>query len=735
VSASARNPATAIGIWCGVLLLAAYGGTSLRIDTSTSSFLDRYSPEWSVYQHSVEAFGGDEFLAVVLRGAEPYSPGVMKLIKELTEEFGQLHGVRRVDSIATVPLIRSASDGAIALDSGIAARVPDSTLELARLREELEEDRVAARSLVSADGRSFAINLVLDGRSDSDIASLLQHVRSRVAGHQALISGVPVFRTEVNLRTEREVALLVPATVVVISAVVWWALRSLIGVALASVMGGAGVAIAVGGMGFLGVTLSLSTMILPSTLLALGCAYSMHPLAAIVAGRGIEGVKATAPGVGLSGLTTAVGFVSMGAAGVDAIRDLAVFGALGVVGITLAVLTLLPAMLVLIGCTRLESNALEWLSKRVVGFVAGGGVRFRRGTFLAWAVCAATAAAGVGLLRIETDIIRWFPRGSEIREDYEIIRALFSGISPVNVMIRSEGDRSVDEPNAVETIDRLGAALEESPVVGKALSIADPLKEMNRVLDARGTETLPESESLIQQYLLLLEGIPQIGDVITNDRREGNLILRVDDNSSHEIVELGEWVRQWWSTEGVPGYSVNVTGIMYEFARSEEAIARGQLIGLALATLMVFGILWSALGTWGIGIVASLPNVFPILIVYGLMGFSGVPLDAATACLGSLALGIAVDDTVHIILGVIARTTDRCSQASALMETVAEAGPALVITTVAISLGFGVLAISDFTLVRNLGLVTSLLVGLCLVADLTLLPALLTSSRLKRIWQ
>ncbi len=128
-------------------------------------------------------------------------------------------------------------------------------------------------------------------------------------------------------------------------------------------------------------------------------------------------------------------------------------------------------------------------------------------------------------------------------------------------------------------------------------------------------------------------------------------------------------------------------------------------------------------------LIALLPNAIPLGIAFGLMGLLRVPLDAATVCLGSLAFGIAVDDTIHVLTRYQEERDRGRKPREALERGLRLALPALIYTTVTIGAGFLVLGVSEFTLIRNLGLVTSGLVVLCLLADTTLLPALLLGGR------
>jgi predicted RND superfamily exporter protein len=243
-------------------------------------------------------------------------------------------------------------------------------------------------------------------------------------------------------------------------------------------------------------------------------------------------------------------------------------------------------------------------------------------------------------------------------------------------------------------------------------------------LNPGSNAALPGESDLIAQYLLLLDSVDQIDDLLTTDRDRANIILRLDGNGSSEIIRLSEQITEWWKANGADGYTATVTGIMYEFGRAEEEIAYGQIKGLAFALAAISIVLVVIFRRLRVVVAALIPNVIPLLIAYGFMGIFSVPLDAATVCFGSLALGIAVDDTIHVTNGYVTRIDDGESKSAAVAASLRSAFPALVFSTAAISVGFSVVGLSTFTLIRNLGLITSAMVVICLLADITLLPAL-----------
>jgi predicted RND superfamily exporter protein len=437
-----------------------------------------------------------------------------------------------------------------------------------------------------------------------------------------------------------------------------------------------------------------------------------------------EALGPVAGPVVLSGVTTALGFLAMATNEIALIRDLATYGAFGVAVVTIATVTLAPAILSIwpapdasrAGIPRFLTASV---SPRLVELARSRG----RLAVVAWMIVGFAAIVGLSQLRVSSDVIRWFPEDGELRTSYSKIRDRLSGITPVNILISAaEGDR-VSTPQMVSVISAFSRDLSEHPLVGRSLSIAEPLREVHEEMAGPDASTIRLSQALIDQYLLLLEGVEQIDDVLTRDRASANILIRLNENSSDSIMAVANWSEDWWDRHGPPGTSISVTGIMYEFGRAQDAISWGGLVGLGLALTAIAAAISLAFRNVFLSVAALIANVLPVACVLGIVGWLGVPLDAATVCVASLSLGIAVDDTVHVVSEF---ERDWSSGAGDVLESsLGRVLPALVLTTVAILIGFGVLAASEIALVRNLGFMMSASVALCLAADVTLLPAIL----------
>jgi predicted RND superfamily exporter protein len=714
-------------VWAVLLAVSTPWVLRLRIETATESFLDRSGAEWQAYQKSQDRFGGDEIVTVLLEGPQRFDRAALEDVLRVSRLFEQTEGVRRVDSLATLPVVAADPHGDLSLDPAL-TEIPADAASRAALRERVERDRIAPRTTISEDERAYAVNLVVEKGAEHRYPEILSEVDEALVGRDYAVSGVPVFRVFVEQRIQRELERLVPFTVLCLAALLYLSLGSLPGTLLPLLVSAVGVWVAAGAMGLAERPITLVTMVLPSILLANGCAYSLHVL---VAGLGLRGADLEAAldelalPVSLSGATTALGFVASSVVPIEAIRDVGVFGALGVLIVNFAALSLLPALLSLLrfapGRKRLAAGIGAGLGRALVR------VSIRRGglVFAAWGVVLVLAAVGISKLHVETDAIEWFSKRDPVRMDYERIRARLSGISPVNVVVEATDGGSVSDPRVVSALAGLTAHAESLPQVGRAISVADPLRQLHGGLAGDPNDPLPEDAALIEQYLLLLDAKPFTRDLITSDRSAANVVLRVDDNGSGALMSVASELEAWWAANGPPGFSAHATGSMYEFARSEDTIAWGQIRGLATAFVPISLVLFAIFRSLRLTVVALIPNVVPIAVAYGAMGFLGVPLDAGTVLLGSLALGIAVDDTIHVAEGYLTFRQKTDSAKEALLRTYERSLPALCFTTVVIAVGFAVLAFSPFTFTRNLGVVTSALMLLCFAADLLLFAPLL----------
>jgi len=700
-----------VALWAAAIAVSVPGLANLRVETSTDSVLDTDAPSWAEYQAAVEIFGSDEIVVLANPLDEPVGSESAAVLADVAERLEQNTYVRRVDGLSTIGSPRRGPDGSLVLDPVWNSK--ERFLD----RAALENDRVIPGAVLARDGLTDSVVVRVSGVGAEVDTAVVTAVRRAANAHGLAITGGPVFRVETNERTRSEVIRLGAPTGIVIGVLLFAFFLSLRLVGSALLVAGTTVLLTLGAMGFLDVPLSITTFILPTVLVALAASHSVHVYSSMIA-RGGALEREVVRAVGLSGATTAIGFCAMALTRLDVIDEVGLFGAIGsLIGMVCA-LTLVPATSPVV--PRRRSRLGDYVGKVLVPSVVRLATARPAVTLGVWLAAAAVAFTGLARLEVETDVVQYFKPSSAIRSDYELIRSRLAGISPMSVVVANSQD-GVATPKGVEFVGDLQRALERHPDVGSVVSFVDPLIQIRSAIN--GSESVGDQFSSyeIEQYMLLLSGVDFVSDLISADGRSAQIMIRSNNNGSDDLLLLAEYISDWARERAPDGYNVQVTGIMHEYASSEDAISDGQLIGMVVASLVILVALAFAFRDVGLAILAMIPNLVPVVFGFGAMGLIGVPLDAGTILVGTLALGIAVDDTVHMIFA----HTDRPGDES-LDDAIGRVGIAVVCTTALIVAGFSLLATSDFVLIRNLGMVTSSVMLACLFADATLLPALLT---------
>jgi predicted RND superfamily exporter protein len=271
-------------------------------------------------------------------------------------------------------------------------------------------------------------------------------------------------------------------------------------------------------------------------------------------------------------------------------------------------------------------------------------------------------------------------------------------------------------------LQNLSDALSRSPVVARVLSPLDLLSQVS--FEQTGTYQLPRGGAQTQVFLAFLEATA--GDSLrtlatpSGETIRLSAIVRTMDEEA--LMDLVSQTRK--SLDDLPqGYSGQVTGLVLGLVQAQSRLLESQLKTLALAVLLVIVAMGVGLASWRLALLALAPNALPILGIFGIMAISGIPLDAATATVASIALGIGVDDAVHILQGYRRRRSQGLGLAWALRKTLEEVGPALTVTTATACVGFGLLSWSAFVPIRHFAFLATLALVLALLADILWVPA------------
>jgi uncharacterized protein len=464
--------------------------------------------------------------------------------------------------------------------------------------------------------------------------------------------------------------------------------------------------------------------------LAIGCTYAVHVLPSLADDNRRSRTRAA---VFLSALTSVIGFLSLLSSRIHTIRDHGIFAAVGVTCMFLSAVFLLPALDRVFPPRRGSRGAdaaHPLTGTRALRGLAAWVTARRRFIVLASLLLMAASMLGLMRLRVETDYLAYFHAGHPVPRDIARASERLSGAVPMMVLIDSNRDGGVADPDMLRRIVIFQRAIEDIPGINKTLALPDILTTVRRSLDGRSASEpwVPETNSDVLQLLGLISAAGRndvVRPYVDQEQREANVYVRANLVSSRELGRAISLIEKQASFIFGPETPVTVTGTMHLLNKTSGAIARGIVSSVIVAMLAISLALCIYLRSVKLGLLAMIPNLVPVAVLFGVMGLLGVDLSTGTSIAASIALGLIVDETIHFISAYRARRAAGEGGQAALAGVYETVGPPIIWASVILSAGFAVLMLSGFLPLMYLGLFMTVAILVSLFCDMLLLPALL----------
>ncbi|MFP4058275.1 MAG: MMPL family transporter [Candidatus Brocadiia bacterium] len=582
--------------------------------------------------------------------------------------------------------------------------------------------------------------------------------------------GNPVMKVRGAAHQRRDLAYLLPCTLAVVAVVLFLAFRSLRGVLVPLGTVGVSVVWTLGLMALLEVPLTVVTLIIGPLLIAVGNCYAMHLVTHYyqLAPGADEPRRLTAHALGscflpvlLAGGTTMVGFLSVTFSGLSSVREFGLFSAFGVLSALTTTVTLAPAALRWLPLPRQAPREPGQARSRRAGLCdrflrAVGRLDARHASLVAVGGVGLCVAALLGCLFVEvnTNYTGFFHPDDPVRTHSRRMHEELSGAVPFYVVVdaRALREQAADgeqwrgpftRPRLLRFLAQLQGYMatltladEEggTRAVDKTVSIADHVVLMHRSFMGDPRLGLPARRETIEQLLDFLHKPEETEKYIADRFGQASIYVRTHTTSSGDLARLVARIEGYARAHAPPGVQVTVTGETILITRAADEIAVGQVRSLAIAFLVIFAIMGLLFTSLRAGLLALVPNAVPVIGTFGLMGWLGVDLNAGTSLVASVALGIAVDDTIHYMTGFNLEMRRLGDQTRAMVATLYLRGKAIVFTSVALFCGFMVLVVSHFAPIRAFGTLTALAMLTALLGDLVILPVLLRRVDLVSLW-
>jgi predicted RND superfamily exporter protein len=723
-----RKSITVAAAFCVALLAAAC--VRITIDNGLEVWFVHSDPAWQQYQRFIDHFGNDEVVVTAV-----VSPDGELGVERLARLDRLTTGLQRIKGVAAVKALTNFK----VADGPSFARSPTPVVEGEVQQDDVDRARFAlsrplARRFASADARTLVLYTWMDRGTDGDRPRILEEIRtatnaSLARGEAAHHAGMGVLYDAINLTTMTDGSLFIGLSYIVIVLGLYWLTRSWKWTLAAVVAVTAADICLFGVMALMDKPVTMFTMALPALVMVMGMANALHIAQAVQTRTdGTTPTQAAASALTPCVLNTATecaGFLSLLAARTSITRDFGLFGALGVFLAFTFVLLVTPW--VIGGATAAPVTArVSNLTARCMT----AGYRMRHLVLLATLVLVGVSYVGGTRVVVDTTAAGFLPDRHAFHSDLKVVTDAVGNIIPLEITLQPA---SPDAWSDVEFLAGVRAAQDELEKTWGPQSTLSVVNLLAQVREASRTDPVepswipetPEEATFLRNLLGMVGQEADIGRFLHASTGALRLTVFVPLSSSltykARALDVAAVVKRH-----VPStVTVGMGGYLPLNWRMAEQVVADQMSSFATAFLVVFLIILLMLRSWRLALLAIPSNVLPVVMVFGLMGFAGIPLDIATVTIAATVLGVVVDDTVHVLYE-FHQLIRRGMRLEAALEHVARGAASAVFSTTALLVaGFSVIAVSSVHSVAWVGLLSGVAILFALLADLFLLPALM----------
>ncbi|MBJ20924.1 MAG: hypothetical protein CL933_16075 [Deltaproteobacteria bacterium] len=782
-----RNAWGVLGGILLLVALGATQIPKIELRTSMDEFLRADDPIRAEYDAFLERFGRDDMILIAIEPPEVFEFSFLLKLRDLHEALeNDVPHLREVRSLINARETRGEDEQLIVGE--LFDDWPETGAQLAAIRARalanpLYTDMILTRN---ADLTTMTIELEafseffesddafsgfeeygaeasnpeasreptkLTGSQEADAVSALKDILARFEAPDFRIyaGGAPVLNTALMLSLVTDIVLFTVLSTVMIGLFLTFVFRRVLAVVVPLLIAIVSLVATLATMGTFEIPAMPISEIVPSFLLSIGIGATVHLIAIFLQriGTGASREDAIAGALGHSGLpiimtslTTAGGIASFASAD---LVPIAVFGIVAPLGILLTLfMTLLlgPALLAVMPLRALPPLASPDLSRPAVPSALSTRMLTRLGDYStshAGRILGASAAlvviALVGMLRLQVsfDSLEWFPEDLPAKVAARKLDEKFGGSIALELLFDSATPNGLHEPEVLQAVDRArhtATSLQVGAIIaGQSISIVDIVKEIHQALNEGRPEAriIPDDRALLAQELILFEnaGSDDLEDVVDSEFSLGRFSIRTPMVDASHYPPFGDEVQRIFAKELDGLANISLTGMMVVMGRTLAASIETMFRSYTIALAVITPLMMLLLGSIRLGLLAMIPNLFPIVLTLGLMGWLDIPLEMFSLLIGSVALGLAVDDTIHFMHGFRRGYAATGSVEIAVRETLQTTGQALLFTSIVLTMGFLIYALSDLSNLSRFGLLTAFSVVSAFLADVLLAPALM----------
>ncbi|MBI2367479.1 MAG: MMPL family transporter, partial [Deltaproteobacteria bacterium] len=566
--------------------------------------------------------------------------------------------------------------------------------------------------------------------------------------------GTPLTKVTLGEYIQGDMVYLVPIAIVFLLFTLLITFRTLQGCLIPAVTGLISIIWVLGEMVLIGYPVNVITAIIPALMVAIGFTEDSHMISEFdyELEQGVEKVEAvrkvavqTALPILITTFTTVIGFGSLVTSDITMLIQFGVASAVGLTSNWIISAIIVPVAL-LYWPTRKAAARPSTAHGATEGRAASGvalfmrklgqwDFRWRWPIMIVTTLLTVVSIYGWYIMEVNTDFISFFKEDTFIRRRVNDLHRSLSGAVNFYIVVETGREDGAKDPQTLGHVAKLQEYIRGLGKIDNTISLTNYLRLMNREMNTGDAkfDAIPETPEQVAQYLLTLEG-PDLAKYVDHNYSTINVAARHNITSSYELSQLLAQIRNYIEKNFPKNLRVQFTGEGILINNAADYMAWNQITGFG-QTFLIIGLIHAALFmSLKAGFISLIPNAVPIVFNFGLMGALGIPLNVGTSMIAAIALGIAVDDTVHFMVHYARELNEVHDQEAATYRTLEALGRPIVYSSLALAAGFIILVFSNFMPTIYFGVLSAVVMIVAMVAEMTFTPILMMTTRLVTVW-
>ncbi len=723
--------------------LFSYQLKNLTINSDIISSLPDDDLVAKLYKNIGSEFGGNDMGMIVLETDNIFTKKVLEDVKQVTDSLKITEGISTVTSITDVLDIKTTEFG---LEIGKLVdeyELPTRQSELDSLKKYVFSKEMYKGSIVSEDATATLVLFTL--LDDADKQAVAKEVKEKIEAlglsEKLYFGGLPMMMNDITSLIVADMVWLIPIVFILIAFILLLSFRSVRGVILPLLTAAISVVWTLGIMALADYEITIISNMIPIILLAIGSAYTIHVINSINLNVEKDRKKALIKALSfiivpviLASVTTAIGFISfVFGAYLAMIQDFGIFTSLGTLIALVLSIFFVPSLISAFSMynkntEKTNTNKKDIISNIILQPLAKLLFKHPKYIFSVWGILIMISISAMFFIQTSVNMNAYFKKDNPTRVAEDIMQKKFGGSMPIYIVF--EGD--MQSPEVLKLMKKTGDFMETDHNINTTQSVADLIEEMNNAMGE--SKKIPDDKAKIEQLWFLLDGQDIMPQLVSDELDKGIIQSKFASATTSDIENFDEKMKKFIAENSNENCKIQLTGMPSVYVKLNSSLLSSQFSSLIIAIFMVLVIVGLILRSPLKGIFAAVPVVATIIVLFGFMGATAIPLDIATVLVGSIALGIGIDYSIHIIVGFNYKLKENGDVHKAIESTIMTSGKAIIINVLSVAAGFLVLLFSQLVPLQNFGLLVAISMISSGLGSLTLLPVvLILANRKKKI--